>query len=280
LGQMLFLDSLSIFDLSNRSLGMHLRIILISLVIIAGMAAAVIAKEEKSERRRYDCSAKIEQARQRVADGRHSSSQTLLNEIILQCGGHQAIDSALYLLGTSYLASGDSKLAKNEFLRLVSNFPNSEFAQEARFRIGYCSFEQSNRYYRDQTETREAIRELSEYRQLYPGTIWADSADFYIDLAFEKLAKKDYHAAKFYYTIEEFEAAVIYYQLVIKDFPTFSQLDEVRFYLADALMRLNRQQEAAEVINLLIDKNSLTEVQKNKLEAMHKKLAESTDSPS
>jgi outer membrane protein assembly factor BamD len=226
------------------------RVLLAAVVLLSVVAvASVDARRSK----RYDCSKKLAKAIQRYERGRYNDAKTILDDVQFQCGGHQVMDTALYYLGMALLRGNSPIDGKSAFRRLVSNYPDSPFAEESRFRMGQCSWRQSNTYDRDQTETKEAIRELRDFLEAYGGSTWADSARECLRECHDKLAQKEYANARFYHRIDKYDAAVVYYRAVIDDYPESSYAAESRLYLAQALHRINRTTEARDVIGDILD---------------------------
>ena len=59
-------------------------------------------------------------------------------------------------------------LAINEFREFLNFYPTHERADYAQYKLGMAHFYQMRAAMRDQTETREAIRELQTFVDKYP----------------------------------------------------------------------------------------------------------------
>jgi len=174
--------------------------------------------------------------------------------VVYQCGGgYAAIDSALYYFGMSLMETDRAAEAKSQFRRLLESHPDSPFYVEAHFRLGQASFAQSNTYDRDQTETHQAMGELSEFLRAHPESQWADSAQALLAQCHEKLAHKEFVAARFYHRIEKYDAAVVYYRFLLTEFPDSRFVPEAKLYLAQVLSKTSRVTEANAVVNELIE---------------------------
>jgi outer membrane protein assembly factor BamD len=213
---------------------------------------------KSSRKRRYDCSKDLTRALSKYSKGRFNEVKTILGETKYQCTGHDAMDSILYYLGMSSLFSKAPEDARAEFDRLVVDFPNSPFAEEARFRTGHSSFLSSYPWYRDQSKTLDAIRELNSFIDEYPQSRFADSARIYLSKCHEKLADKEFETAKFYQKLEKYEAAIVYYRSHEKDFPDSKNIYEGRISSAYCLAKLQRVAEARVILDNLL-KEQLSE---------------------
>jgi outer membrane protein assembly factor BamD len=123
------------------------------------------------------------------------------------------------------------------------------YAEECHYRIGQCSFLDSHPYDRDQTKTTDAIRQLTEFMDLYPQSKWADSSRACIDQCRDKLAHKEFAAAQFYSRIHEYEAAAVYYKIVLSDFPASAYVAESKLNLAESYAKVNRLSESISLLD-------------------------------
>src|SRR5262245_42685877 len=76
-------------------------------------------------------------------------------------------------IGDTYLGEGSSEalvLAINEFQEFLSFYPTHRRADYAQLKLGLAHFRQMRHPQRDQTETREAIRELEAFGPRHPGS--------------------------------------------------------------------------------------------------------------
>jgi len=217
----------------------------------------------KSRRtRRYDCEKDLKRAVARYEKGRYNETKTILSETKYQCAGHSAMDSILYYLGMSQLRSKSPVEARTEFNRLVIDFPNSPFAEEAHFRIGHASYLASNPPERDQSKTKDAIRELEEFIDRHPQSVFADSARKYIEKCEEKLAYKEFQTGRFYQKIEKYEAAIVYYRALVEEYAHSRYAEESILSMAYSLAKVQRRAEARQVLEQLLEKQPTGEVAK------------------
>lgn len=218
--------------------------------------------------KRYECSTRLAQALKKYNAGKFESAKTILDDIKVQCAGNEAMDSAGYYLGMSLMRSKQYPEARLEFTRLVQDFPASPFFDEAQFRICYCVFKSSRPIERDQTETKEAAKLLRDFLENYPDSRFADSARVCMIAANDKLAEKEYNNARFYQKIGEKEAATVYYKAFINDYPASKFVPQAKLDLGQMLLQLSRNDEAKEVLDELIAKESQGEIVKKARELL------------
>jgi outer membrane protein assembly factor BamD len=223
-------------------------------VTTALLLAAACAGTSKTKGPRYDCYGKVAQAVKKYQEGHYSSAKALLDDVKLQCSGHDVMDTAEYYLAQSLLRMKEYSDAKIEFMRLVQDFPRGPFNDEAQFRIGYCVFKSARDVDRDQAESGEALKILHDYLDANPSGPFADSAQKYLILISDKLAEKDFNTAKFYQKIGEKEAAVVSYKSFVNDFPGSKFTAQARLNMGQLLIDLGRKAEAKETLEALIEK--------------------------
>lgn len=126
---------------------------------------------------------------------------------------------AQFYLAESYFNDGRYLLAASEYERFISQFPREERRQEVQFKEAYCYYKLSPRYRLDQKYTRTAIEKFQLYTSRFPDSEKADEIGTYISEMRSKLAKKLYYSADLYMRTDQYEAAVIYYDLTIDKYP-------------------------------------------------------------
>lgn len=141
-------------------------------------------------------------------------------EQVVQLGtGTEYGRDAQFYLAETYYNDRRYLLAASEYERFISQYPRSERREEAQFKEAYCYYEISPRYRLDQSYTRQAIEKFRLYNSRYPDSERTQQASEYISDLRSKLAHKRYASADLYMRMQEYEAAIIYYDLVIEDFP-------------------------------------------------------------
>ena len=214
------------------------------------------AGTHKIKPRKYECSSRVAEAIKKIKDGKNGSAKIILEDVKLQCAGHEVMDTAEYYLGLALLRLKYYADAKLEFSRIIQDFPGSPFFDESQYMIAFCVYKTSRPVDRDQTETKEAIKLLRDFIENYSSSVFADSARKYMAQAVDKLAEKEYSSARFYQKIGEKEAAVICYKSFINDYAGSGFAAPARFYLGQVLIELGRKDEAKEVLNGLVAKEN------------------------
>ncbi len=144
-------------------------------------------------------------------------------------------------------------LAVNEYREFLSFYPTHERAHYAQFKLGMTHFYQMKGPERDQTETKEAIAELTTYLQRYADKPLADEARRRLREARDRLSLSEYRVGVFYYRQRWYPGALDRFKALLKQDPEFTNRDAVYFYLGEALFRANQKAEALPYFEKLVE---------------------------
>jgi outer membrane protein assembly factor BamD len=159
-------------------------------------------------------------------------------------------------IGDTYLGEGSAEalvLAINEFKEFLSYYPTNPRADYAQYKAGLAHFKQMRGPQRDQTETRETIRELQAFVDRYPNSSLMPEVRAKLREARDRLSESDYLVGFFYYRQRWYPGAIERFKDLLKTDPDFTGRDAVYFYLAESLVKTKLQAEALPYLEKLID---------------------------
>jgi len=143
-------------------------------------------------------------------------------------------------------------LAINEYREFLSFYPTHERADYAQFKLGMAHFQQMKGPERDQTETRDAINELTTFMQRYPKSPLAPEATKHLREAKDRLSMSEYRVGVFYYRQRWYPGAVDRLTGILKSDPEFTYRDGVYYHLAQVYVKVGRPAEALPYLDKLI----------------------------
>ncbi len=124
---------------------------------------------------------------------------------------------------------------------------------------------------RDQTETRDAGKELEAFVQRYPNSELMPEAKSKLREARDRLSDSDYLVGFFYYrSLKWYVGAISRFESVLKEDPEYSRRDQVYFHLAESYSKINRDAQALPEFEKLVEEFQQSEY----LEAARKRIAE------
>ena len=158
-------------------------------------------------------------------------------------------------IGDTYLGENSAEslvLGINEFQEFLAFYPTHPKADYAQFQVGMAHFRQMRAPERDQTETRNAIREFENFVARYPNSTLLPDGSARLRESRDRLSQSEYLVGRFYYRINWYPGAIDRLQSVLKQDPGFTRRDGVYFYLGESLIKANREAEALPYFEKLI----------------------------
>src|SRR3954463_8596590 len=107
-------------------------------------------------------------------------------------------------IGDTYLGEGSSEslvLAIAEFQEFLSFYPTHPRADYAQYKLGLAHFRQMRAPQRDQTETRDAIREFETFIVRYPNSELMPEVKNRLREAKDRVSQAELEVGRFYYRI-------------------------------------------------------------------------------
>lgn len=150
-------------------------------------------------------------------------------------------------VGDTYLGEGSAEalvLAINEFQEFLAFYPTHRRADYAQYKMAMAHFRQMRAPQRDQSETRDTLRELQTFVTRYPTSDLMPEVQAKLREAQDRLSTADYEVGVFYYRQRWFPGAIDRLGTLLKSDPGFTRRDGVYFYLGESLMKIKREAEA------------------------------------
>ena len=158
-------------------------------------------------------------------------------------------------LGDTYLGEGTPEalvLAINEYHEFLSFYPTNGRADYAQYKLGMAHFRQMKDPQRDQTETRETVKEFETFVARYPNSGLMPEVRGKLRESRDRLSGASYGVGLFYYKQRWYPGAIDRFKAVLKEDPEFSNRDAVYFYLGDALMKTKQEAAALPYLEKLV----------------------------
>lgn len=197
------------------------------------------------------CRDKFAEAKKEFDRKNDVEAQAKLRDLTVNCAGYDLVEEAQWMLARSHDRSEQWLEAETEYGILVQNFERSKHMEEARWRICRAAWNQSPSWDRDPSLTQKAVEKERAYLLDYPSGHWADSARVDLEELVARLAERRYETARLYQKMSEPLAATIYYQLLLKEYPTSDKVGPARLGLARAYVDLEQFDRASETIDTL-----------------------------
>lgn len=158
-------------------------------------------------------------------------------------------------VGDSYLGEGTGEslvLAANEFREFLTFYPTNPRSDYAQYRLGMVYFKQMRSPQRDQSETREAVREFETFVERYPNSALRPEVEAKLREARDRVSMAEYQVGVFYYKQRWYPGAIDRLRALLKTDPRFTYRDGAYYYLAEALLKVQLDAEALPLLEKLV----------------------------
>lgn len=190
--------------------------------------------------------------------------------IKIKFSGTTIIDKAQFYLGMSYYHRKEYILAAYEFENLIKNYTLSEYYPQARYYLAMSYYNLSPKYELDQTYTRYAIIEFQNFLILYPTHSLAPDAEKKIKELRNKLAYKDLKTAELYMKLENYKAALVYYNNILEEYFDTDYADDASYGKIQVLIIKKNYEEAKKEIKRFKEKYKSSEYYRKVLDLEEK----------
>ena len=150
-------------------------------------------------------------------------------------------------VGDTYMGEKTAEsyvLAINEFREFLNFYPTNKRAHYAQFRLATAHFSQMKSAMRDQTETREAIKEFQNYVTRYADQPLIGEARDHLRQAKDRLDEWDLGVAEHYFRIKWYPGAIGRLVPMLRTDPEFTGRDKAYYMLGASYEKVNKPAEA------------------------------------
>jgi len=133
-----------------------------------------------------------------------------------------------YKSGDAYFKAGKYEEAIIEYKKVLETYTDSEWVDEAVFKLGFTAETQGLGTLYDQAKTEDAIKWYSRYLKEYPEGEKAGEAKERMGNLLDRKFQKIYETGEYYEKEGEKESALIYYRRILKDFPGTTCAEKAR----------------------------------------------------
>lgn len=165
-------------------------------------------------------------------------------------------------IGDAYLGERRTEsdiLAAGAFREFLRFFPLAERADYAQYRLAMSQVRQMLSAQRDQTATRDALRELQVFTSTYPNSKYLPEVTALHREARDRLSESEFLVGRHYYRTRWYPGAVTRLEELLKVDPQYTGRDGVYFFLAEAYAKQNRIADARTYYQRLIDEFAVSE---------------------
>ncbi len=182
-------------------------------------------------RRSTDSAKKFEKAKEYYEKKDYFRALPLFEELVNVYRGTGDAEQIYFYYAYCHYGMNDLISARYHFKVFAETYPKSKYAEEALYMSAYCYYKDSPTYSLAQENTYKAIEALQLFINIYPKSGRVAAANDLIDQLRTKLETKSFNAAKLYYNIRDYKAAIISFNNSADDFPDSKYREEMAFLI-------------------------------------------------
>ncbi len=184
-----------------------------------------------------DYNYKLTKAKEYYEKGSYLKANTLLQENLQFNRTSKNYEEIYYLYAQSFYHLGKYWDAALYFNSFATSFPKSNHLEEARY-LAAKSYEHSSpRYALDQRDTKRAIDAYQSFKLNFPTSERLGAVDSSLNMLQKKLEKKAYEAAKLYLKIQQYKAASVSFNELVKLYPASPEIEKYKLESIESLVR-------------------------------------------
>lgn len=154
-------------------------------------------------------------------------------------------------VGDTYIGEDTAEslvLAANEYREFLTFYPTNPRADFAQYRLGVAYAEQMLAPDRDQSATRDVIKELQLFVDRYPNSSLMPEARKLMRDAKDRLSEASFLVGRHYYRVRWYPGAIDRFREILKNDPEYTRRDAVYYYLAESLRADTKPESRAEAL--------------------------------
>ncbi len=227
------------------------------LLVAASLVSGCSGRRRESPILRLSAAEALEMGKAFLEEGKYyKARQHLTHAFEVEPNSRSGREALLLAADALYLHGGSENFIRCEakYRDFLNRFPTSDRADYAQFRVGECLARRVEKADRDQKVTHSALQAFEELLRLYPTSQFIPQAHTRIREVSDRLADHELTIGNFYtryYGGRFCLAAIERFELIQREYPSFSRMDEVLFRLVSSYEKCQRPDDAAGAFDAL-----------------------------
>jgi outer membrane protein assembly factor BamD len=212
-----------------------------------------------------------------------ATSRTYFSELLESYPQSPLRAEAKLGVGDSFLGENNSAsyvYAQNEYREFLAFYPTNPRADYAQMQLGMVHFNQMLNPQRDQSETKEAIKEFQAFVDRYPKSPHFPLVRQRLREAKDRLSDWETAVGTTYLRMRYYPGAEPRFRYVLENDPEYTRRDAVYFQLAETLEKSDRKAEALPYYERLVkefEQSEYLEEAKKRIELLKPQLKPATE---
>ncbi len=257
------------------------RILIVSLFVISTFL--VMSCSSKKIKPNIPAEERMKIALKMFNDKDYYNARQQFKIITFSHSGLAMADKAQFYLSECHFFMKEYILAASEYERLTKIFPNSEYVDDAKFKLGVCYYKLSPKASLDQEYNIKAISVFQEFLEDFYSSDLVPQVEKMLLESQTKLAKKLYSSAELYRKMSAYEAAILYYNKVLERYYDTIYAPKAQYWIGECNLKIKNYSQALEAYQLFVNKyqdEKLVKKAKNRIADIQKKIDKNKDKES
>ena len=192
-------------------------------------------------RKSSDVNYKLTKANEYYEKKDYQHANELYKELMPIMKSTRNYETLFYKYAYTFYYLKDYVEASYYFKNFTEYFPTSKSAEECEFMSALALYKYAPKFSLDQTNTTKALEAMQSYANRYPKSDRLAEANKYIDESKGKLELKRADAAKLYFNIDKYKAAIVAYRSVMREYPDSHSSDLYQFMIVKSMFRYAKE---------------------------------------
>lgn len=214
----------------------------------------------------------FERAMSYYENKKYDDAAPAFERILFYHPSSEYVDDAQYWLSRTYFEKKEYDQAITEFDYLIKNFSTSRFLEESYLYRAKSYFLKAPGYEKDPTEIENAINLFDQFLTRFPNSKHTNEVKDLILSARNKLAKKEVENGKLYLKLGEPDAALLYFNYVIENYPETNVCNESKYTAATLYEKKEQIEEALKLYKELLEEKDWKEKVEKKIKKLEKSI--------
>jgi len=230
------------------------KILILQILLLILMIVILISCGRHKIKPNLSAEERMKRAEEMFNDGDYLDARTQFRIIILNSPGGSLSDKAQFYYAECHFNLKEYILAIAEYEKLVRRYPNSEYVDDAQYKVGLSNYKLSPKSALDQTYTEKAIEEFQKFLEDYSNSALVPKVNEYMRKCRDKLAQKNFKSGESYRKRALYRSALIYYDFVLDNFYDTKYAERSLWAKAECYRRMGELEQAEKFYKLYLEK--------------------------
>jgi outer membrane protein assembly factor BamD len=235
-----------------------------SLLFIIYLALLFSCSSDKSALKKspfFDAETVFKEANEKIEKGLYEEAREILQNVKVQDTSGEFAPIAQLRIGDSYFQEGLYEEAAVEYREFLKLHKHHKYASYAQYQLAMSYFKRIKTVDVSYAPAKNALHEFEKLLTNYPRNPYIDVAESRINMCKRILAEYELYVGNFYFKKKSYNAAVMRYNTLLREYPDSKREPEALYYLGLSYMNMDEPSKAVSALSRLVEKyptNSLS----------------------